>query len=117
MSLLDRLKGRISVEYTESEGVGFALRTAEAFQGRTFTVRGRGIQAAQVSADEVARFVQEELPDYYTYTTRVQTYTDRHKVRHACVEIKGWIGLSRRMNRYNPLDWTCTIKTEPPVTV
>jgi hypothetical protein len=86
----------------------------EIFKGRTFKVRGRGIRTLHVPADEVARFVQEELPGYYTYTTRVRTYTDRHEIRQAHVEIKGWIGLSRRMNRYNPFDWTCIIKTETP---
>jgi len=114
MSLWNRVRGRTSVERKESEGVGSVLEMAEMFQGRTFQVKGRGIRAAHVLADEVARFVQEELPGYYTYTTRVQTYTDRHKIRQARVEIKGWIGLSRRMNRYNPFDWTCIIKTETP---
>jgi hypothetical protein len=115
MSLWNQLKRRTSVERRESEGVGAVLEMAGKFKGRTFQVKGRGIRAAHVPADEVVRFIQEELPGYYTYTTRVQTYTDRHKVRHACVEIKGWIGLSRRMNRYNPFDWTCIIKTEAPV--
>ena len=114
MSLLDRFRKRISVEYKESEGLGFALETAETFKERTFRVRARGIRASHVPAGEVARFIQEELPDYYTYTTRVQTCTDRHTNRHAYVEIKGWIGLSRQMNRYNPFDVTCTIKTEAP---
>jgi len=116
MSLLNRLKGHTSVEYKEAEGLGCALETVKMFKGRTFQVRGRTIRASHVPSDEIARFVQEELPDYYTYTTRVHTYTDRHRVQHARVEIKGWIGLSRRMNRYNPFDWTCIIKTEAPAT-
>lgn len=116
MFLLDWVKGHTSVERKESEGLGFALETVEMFKGRTFQVRGRGIRASHLPTDEVVRFVQEELPGYYTYTTKIQTYTDRHKIRQACVEIKGWIGLSRRMNRYNPFDWTCTIKTEAPAT-
>lgn len=114
MFLLDRLKGHTSVEYTESEGLGCALETVGMFKNRTFKVRGREIRASHVPADEVARFIQEEFPGYYTYTTRVETYTDWRKVRHVCVEIKGWIGLSRRMNRYNPLDLACTIRTEAP---
>jgi hypothetical protein len=114
MSFWNRLKGYTSVEYKESGGLGFALETAETFKGRTFKIRGRGIRASHVPADEIVRFIQEELPGYYTYTTKVQTYTDRHKVRHVCVRIKGWIGLSRQMNRYNPFDLTCTIRTEAP---
>lgn len=116
MSLWNRLKGHTSVERTESEGVGSVLEVLALFPDRTFQVKGRGIRASQVPREEVARFLQEELPAYYTYTAKVQTYVDRNRVQHACVEIKGWIGLSRRMNRYNPFDWTCTIKTETPAT-
>jgi hypothetical protein len=116
MSLWNRLKGHTSVGHTESEGVGSVLEMLRMFKGRTFQVKGRGIRASHVPGDEIARFIQEELPGYYTYTTRVQTYTDRHEIRQVRVEIKGWIGLSRRMNRYNPFDWTCIIKTEAPAT-
>lgn len=114
MFFLDRLKGHTSAEYTESEGRGSAVEQVGMFKGRTFKVRGHGIRASHVSDKEVTRFIQEELPGYYTYTTKVRTFMDRHRVRHACIEIKGWIGLSRQMNRYNPFDVTCTIKTEAP---
>jgi len=114
MSLLDRLKGRTSVTCTESGGLESVTQTLEAFKERTFKVRGRGIRASHIPCEEVARFLQEELPDYYTYTARTETFMDRHNVRHACIAIKGWIGLSRRMNRYNPFDVTCTIWTETP---
>jgi hypothetical protein len=112
MFSLNRLKGHTAVERTEFEGLGPALQMLEQFKERTFKVRGRGIRASHVLADEVTRFIQEELPGYYTYTTRVETFVDRHEIRHACIEIKGWIGLSRQMNRYNPFDITCTIRTE-----
>jgi hypothetical protein len=114
MSLFGRLKGHTSAEYTESEGLGSAVQQVGMFTGRTFKVKGHGIRASHVSDREVTRFIQEELPGYYTYTTKVRTFMDRHHVRHACIEIKGWIGLSRQMNRYNPFDLTCTIKTETP---
>jgi hypothetical protein len=114
MFLLDRLRGHTSVERTESEGLGSALERVGMFKGRTFKVKGHGIRASHVPIEEVARVIQEELPGYYTYTTRTETYMDRRRVRHVRVEIKGWIGLSRQMNRYNPFDVTCTIRTEPP---
>ena len=116
MFLLDRLKGHKPVESTESEGLGPVLETVKQFKDRTFKVRARGIGASHVPIEEVERFVQEELPRYYTYTTRTVVYRDRRQVRHTRVEIKGWIGLSRQMNRYNPLDFTCTIRTEAPAT-
>ena len=114
MSLLERLKRRRSVKQTRAEGLAAALEAVERFRGRTFRVNGRGIRAAHVPQDEVARFIDEEFPGYYTYTTKVETYTGRRNVRHAWIEIKGWSGLSRQMNRYNPFDMTCTIRTEPP---
>jgi len=114
MPLLDRLRGRTSVTCTESEGLAGALETVAAFEGRNFKVRGRGIRASHVPDEEVIRFIREELPGYYTYTTRVETYADRRRARHTRVEIHGAIGLSRQMNRYNPLDVTFTIRTEAP---
>jgi len=114
MFLLDRLKGYKPLNSTESEGVGPVLETVERFKDRTFKVRTRGIRASHVPVEEVRRFLQEELPGYYTYTARTAVYKDRRQIRHARIEIKGWIGLSRQMNRYNPLDITCTIRTECP---
>ena len=112
MVLSDRLKGRMAVECSESEGLESALRILDKFKQRTFKVRGRGIRAFHVPHVEVARFIQEELPGYYTYTIRGATFLNRRQVRHTCIEIKGWIGLSQQMNRYNPLDLTCTVRTE-----
>jgi hypothetical protein len=70
------------------------------------------MKAAGVPGEEVVRFVEEELPDYYTYTTRVKTYSDRRDVPQARIDIAGTMGLSRELNRYNPFDVACTIKTE-----
>jgi len=114
MFSLDRLRGRTSVTCAESQGLAGALDTVAAFKGRHFKVRGRGIRASRVPDEEVIRFIREELPDYYTYVTRVETYADRRGVRHARLEIHGSMGLSRQMNRYNPFDVTFTIRTEPP---
>jgi hypothetical protein len=114
MPLLDRLRRRTSATRTESQGLASALEIVAASKGRSFKVRGRGIRASHVPDEEVTRFIREELPDYYTYTTKVETYADRRGVRQAHLEIKGSIGLSRQMNLYNPPDVTFTIKTEAP---
>lgn len=74
MFLLDRFKGHKSVEFTESEGLGPILETVEGFKDRTFKVRTRGIRASHVPVEEVKRFIQEELPGYYSYTSRIETY-------------------------------------------
>ncbi len=117
MFLLDRLKRHRSVESKEAEGLDTVLEIVEQFRDRTFKIRTRGIRASRVPGEEVRRFLQEELPGYYTYTARTVVYEDRRQVRHARIEIKGWIGLSRQMNRYNPLDIMCTVRTESPASV
>jgi len=114
MFLLDRLKRHGAVEETRSDDLSAAVETVKNFNQRTFRVKGRGIRASRVPYEEVLRFLDEELPGYYTYTTKVQTYEDRHDVPHARIEIKGWSGLSQRMNRYNPFDMSIMVRTEPP---
>lgn len=112
MPLIERLRKHTSVTCTESQGLTGALDTVAAFKGRQFKVRGRGIKASHVPDEEVSRFIREELPDYYTYVTYIETYADRRGVRHARLRIHGSMGLSRQMNRYNPFDVTFTMKTE-----
>jgi len=114
MSLVDHIRGHKSVEREDSDNLRLALETVERFKGRRFRVRGAGQKASGVPGEEVIRFVEEELPDYYTYSTRVKTYADRHEIPYACIEIKGTMSLSKELNRYNPLDVTCTIRTEKP---
>ncbi len=114
MSFLDRLKRRTVVDEMQSEGLSAAIEAVKQFDQRTFCVTGQGLRASHVPSEEVSRFLEEEFPDYYSYTTKVQTYTKPQDVLHARIEIKGWSGLSQQMNRYNPFDMTCTIRTEPP---
>ena len=114
MSLLDCLKRNRSIEHGESDGLGLAVATLERFQDRSFRFTGVGMNASSVPAEEVIRFVQEELPQYYNYTTRAKTYSDRTKTPQARIEITGTMGVSKRLNRYNPLDVSCTINTEKP---
>ena len=114
MFLLDRLKRHGAVDEIQSDGLSAAMDTIKQFGQRTFRVRGRGIRASHVAYEEMSRFLDEEFPGYYTYTTKVQTYKDRHDARHARIDIKGWSGLTQRMNRYNPFDITVTIRTEAP---
>jgi len=112
MSFLDCLQGNKSIERRESDSLGLAVATLERFRDRSFRLKGVGMNASGVPAEEVIRFVQEELPQYYNYTTRAKTYSDRTKTPQARIEITGTMGLSKRLNRYNPLDVSCTIKTE-----
>lgn len=67
---------------------------------------------SNIPGAEIVRFLREELPAYYSYTTNVTTYTDRNKVQQARIELKASIGVTRELSRYNPLNKTFTIKTE-----
>lgn len=114
MSLLDWLKGNQSIEHRRSDGLGLAVATLERFPGRRFRFKGIGMNAAGVSSEEVIRFIQEELPQYYNYTTHAKTYSDKNKTPQARVEITGTMGVSKKLNRYNPLDVSCAIQSEKP---
>jgi len=114
MSLIDNILGYRSVKRRNSDNLRLALETVERFKGRSFKFKGGRTKASGVPSEEVIRFVEEELPRYYTYSTKVKTYSDRHKTPHACIEIKGTLSLSKELNRYNPFDVICTVKTEKP---
>ncbi len=114
MSLLDCLKGNQSIEHRRSDGLGMAVATLERFPGRSFRFKGVGMNASGVPVEEVIRFVQEELPQYYNYTTHAKTYADKNKIPQARIEITGTMGISKKLNRYNPLDVSCTIQSEKP---
>ena len=77
MSLMDKLKRRSDLQHREEDGLDLAATIVDSFEDRKFRVTGPGLKARGVDGEEVARFLQEELPDYYTYVTRITTYTDR----------------------------------------
>lgn len=112
MSLMDKLKGRKNLRLHEEDGLRLALATLETFKERNFGVTGVGLKAHGVDSEEVIRFVQEELPDYYKYATIVTTYSNKHDFPQAQIEIRGTLGVSGKRSRYNPFDIRCVIKTE-----
>ena len=111
IDLLGRLKERLTAEYNESDGVNLALQTIERFKDRTFKFKAVGMKHRNVRAKEIIRFIKEELPGYYTYTTKIKTFTDIKKTEQAHIIINGTLGIT---GRYNPLDRSFTIKTEKP---
>jgi len=112
MSFLNLLQAHKPVEHREADGLELAVSTVERFQARSFRFKGVGMKASGVPGKEVIRFIREELPDYYTYMTQVKTYSDRRKRSQARIEITGTMGVSRELNRYNPFDVKCSIRTE-----
>ncbi len=102
--LLKWIIAKSQVKYEESEGIGLAVQTVGKLRDRTFRVKGPGMKYSDVPAEEVVRFIREELPGYYNYYIRVKNYLDRQEMSQAEIEITGVIGMRGKSSRYNPLD-------------
>ena len=109
-NLIDWLAGRKHIEYKEGLELSLAIQTIEEFAGRTFKWQ-ETIPSSGIHSKEIREFIEEKLPDYYNYTTRVKKYIDRKGIPQAEIEIVGSIGMSKR---YNPLDRTFHIAMETP---
>ena len=110
-TVIDWLLRRKQIEHKEGQGIGLAIQTIEGFVGRTFTCPETAPKTSGIHREEVLELIQQELPVHYDYTTRVKTYLNRKGIPQAQIVIVGSIGISRR---YNPLDRTFHIATEPP---
>jgi hypothetical protein len=110
-ALIDWLLRRKHIEHKEGRGIRLAVQTIEALEGRTFSCPETTPATSRISRGKILDLIQEELPAHYDYTTRVKTYLDRKGIPQAQIEIIGSIGMS---NRYNPLDRTFHITSEPP---
>jgi hypothetical protein len=111
-NLLDRISGKSEVKFEEYEGTDAVVHTVEKHPDRTFKVTWPGKIITGVPADEVIRFIREELPGYYDYYIKIKTYVDRHNIPQAEIEIQGTIGIRGKPGRYNPFDTRFFIKTE-----
>ncbi len=106
------IKGRSGIEYRESEGIGLALQTVDELNKRTFKIKGPGMKHSGIPAEEITRFLRDELPGYYNYYVSVKNYLDKKDVHQAEIEIMGVIGMRGKSSRYNPLDKKFIITTE-----
>lgn len=112
-TLIDVLAGRKNVRREQEEGIGLAIQTIEEFKDRTFSFQETQPDSG-IPADELIRFIQEDLPSYYNYSGRVKKYVDSAGIAQAVIEIRGTIGMSKRQKRYNPLNRIFHIKAEQP---
>ncbi len=108
-TIIDWLSGRKCIERKKAQGLSLAIQTIEEFAGRTFICPETTPKTSGIYRQEILELIQEELPGYYDYTTRVKKYIDRKEIPQAEIEIVGSIGISKR---YNPLDKTFHIATE-----
>lgn len=113
VSFSDVFAGRKHVRHEQEEGVDLALRTIDEFKERTFSFHETQPDSG-IRADELTKFIREDLPGYYNYTTKVKKYVDTSGIAQARIEIRGTIGVSKRQKRYNPLNRTFHIKVEQP---
>jgi hypothetical protein len=110
-TIVDWLAGRKCVEHQEGQGLDLAAQTIEKFSGRTFRCPETAPKTSGIQSEEMLRLIQEELPTYYDYTTRVKEYVNRKGVSQAEIEI---VRSLSALKRYNPLDVTFHIATEAP---
>lgn len=110
-TITDWLLGRKRVEHKEGQGLSLAIQIVEELVGRTFTCPETTPKTSGIHRQEILELIQEKLPAHYDYTTRVKRYLNRKGIPQAQIEIVGRIGITKR---YNPLDRTFHIATEPP---
>jgi hypothetical protein len=110
-TILDWLTGRKCVERKEAQGLDLAIQTIEKFAGRTFRCPETAPKTIGIRSEEILRLIQEELPTYYDYTTRVKEYVNRKGVSQAEIEIVRTLSV---LKRYNPLDTAFHIATGTP---
>ena len=114
MSLFDRLAQRTCTKRREDGGLNLAIRTIREFAERTFRCPQTTPKTSHIYCDEIVEFIEEKLPQYYSYVTRVKTYKDRKGIPQAEIQIDGAIGVSERKNRYNPWSLHILVRTESP---
>ena len=110
-TIIDWLAGRKYVEHKEGQGLDLAVQTIEEFAGRTFRCPKTAPRTSGIHSEDILKLIQEELPPYYDYTTRVKKYVNRKGTSQAEIEI---VGSLSALKRYNPLDTTFYITTETP---
>jgi len=108
-NLIDWLAGRKCIEHKEGWGLSLAIQTIEEFAGRTFKCPETTPKTSGIYSEEILELIQEQLPGYYDYTTKVKKHVDRRGTPQAEIEIVGSLSI---LERYNPLDRTFHIKTE-----
>ena len=113
-SFFEWTKRRSDVEQKQADGTALAIQTVEKFKDRTFKFKGPGMKHSHIPSEEIIRFIQEELPQYYDYRTQVTTFYDRDNTGQANIKIEGTIGIRGPSARYNPLDRIFIVKTERP---
>ena len=111
-NLLELISGKSQIKYEECEGIKSAVDAIKQRTERTFKVSWPGKKSSGIPAQEVIRFVREELPGYYDYYVKIKTYLDRHKIPQEEIEIRGTISIRGKPGRYNPFDTRFFIKTE-----
>ena len=110
-TIIDWLAGRKHIEKTKGPGTSLAIQTIEEFHGRTFSCPETKPKSSGIHREEIIELINEELPSYYDYTTRVKKYVDRRGTPQAEIELFGSLSV---LKRYNPFNRTFHITTEGP---
>ncbi|MFC1761976.1 hypothetical protein ACFL6U_07820 [Planctomycetota bacterium] len=103
---------RSVVEQKASDGLGLAVAIIESLEDKRFTLRGPRMRYKNQSGEEVLRFIQEDLPNNYHYSSSLTRSTDSKGTIYIRVKIEGWMGLRGQYRRPSPFDKNYTITTK-----
>lgn len=112
MWLIDFIKRRKNIAYTESEGINLAIYLINEFKNRRFIFKGLKKRYSEISSEELKKLLQEEMDSMillYRYSTKVKKYTDKNGISQMKIKL---IGRASSLSRYNPLDIELSIITE-----
>ena len=107
--IIDWLAGRKYIEKAKAPGTSLAIQTIEEFHERTFRCPEATPKTSGIHSEEILELINEELPGYYDYTTRVKKYVDRRGTPQAKIELVGSLSI---LERYNPFNRIFHITTE-----
>ncbi len=108
-TIIDWLRGRKCIQHKKESGIGLAFQTIDEFPGRTFSCPETVPKTSGIYREEILELIEEELPGYYDYATRVKKYVDRRGDPQAKIEIVRSLSV---LGRYNPFNRRFHIATE-----
>ncbi len=111
MKMIDWLLGRKTVYEKDVHGIQDALAMIDDFPDAVFTLEDRSSIYRFLSHQRVKEYLHNQLPDYYDYETHIRIVINRKNLKKLHLRLKGHIGLSTELQRYNPMDLTVRIKT------
>lgn len=100
------------IEQKSADGLDLALATIDTLPGKTFCLKGPRMYYRKQPDSEIRRFIQEDLPKDYHYSSSVTRSEDKRGTEYVRIKIEGWTGLRGTYRRPSPFDQDFTITTK-----